>query len=322
MTLAQQIIYAERRARVSSNATTLSTANDVTIQYINEGVREFCKIIGGLDKVGYLSLSPKFDLGTNWAIRTTYTSGANALAATDLVLAATAQSSLSGASAAAYIGSQISNTQAVSVSVSWDSTTWKFSLYDEIGSMTYVQVAAPSGIAYVNATDWIFNKTGTQSGTYFVGDIPLDLVLETALPDDCLSVKYVEWNKEPLALAPFDLFVTPQSQGDPRWYAVKGQKIRVSPTPSRQELFTIQYRYMPTDLSTTSDECPLPDQYHWAPVWYAASMLAGENHDTKVQQECLGLFLDQAYKAKIREENQNPSMFPRDPGYQVPKVEL
>ena len=322
MTLANQIIYAERIARVSSNATTISTASDVTIQYINEGVREFCKIIGGMDKVGYLTLAPKFDLQTNWAIRTTYTGGANALSARDLVLAATNHSSLTGASVAAYVGSQISNTQAASVSVSWDTSTWQFTLYDDIGSMTSVEVDEPVGIAYVDATEWIFNQIGTQSGTHFTGTIPLDLVLETALPSDCLSVKYVEWNKEPLQLAPFDLFVSPQSMGDPAFYAVKGGKIRVSPTPSRQELFTIQYRYMPADLSTTSDECPLPASYHMSPVYFAASRLAAENHDSQRQQENFGLFLDQAYKAKIREENQNPTMLPAQSDYQVPRVEI
>lgn len=324
MTLAQQITYSERRARVSSNVTTIATANDVTIQFINEGVREFAKVIGGIPKIAYLQLAPKFDVQTNWAIRLTVTGGGNVLTARDFILAATNTSSLTAASYAAYLGGQLSGsamcTLTTSISVSWDTSTWKFTLYDESAAATYIEIGAPSGIGYADATDLLFNKTGTQTGTYWTGDIPMDLNLETALPDDCLSVESVEWDGRALTLAPFDLFMAPQSSGDPSWYAIKGKKIRLAPTPVDQELCIVQYKSMPTDLSTTTDACPLSSEYHWAPVYYAAAMLSAENHDWDSQQQNYGLFVNETMKYKIKEANQNPSMFPRAPAYQPPKV--
>jgi hypothetical protein len=320
MTLAQQIQYAERRARVSSNVTTVSSANDITVQYINEGVREFAKIVGGIPKVGYLQLAPKFDVQTNWAVRLTVTSGANALTARDWVLAATNTSSLTAASYASYLGSQLSNNYAVSISVSWDSTAWKFTLYDEAAAATYIQIGAPDGIGYVDGSEYLFNEIGTQTGSYFTGNIPMDLNLETDLPSDCLSVESVEWGKSPLQLAPFDLFMTPASAGSPVWYAIKNRKIRVAPTPAEQDLFMIQYKSMPTDLTTTTDTCPLGAEYHWAPIYYAAHMLASENHDWTVQQQNYGLFLNETMKYKVKEANQNPSMFPRSQAYQPIRV--
>jgi hypothetical protein len=322
MTLAQQITYSERRARVSSNVTTVSAANDVTIQFINEGVREFAKVIGGLPKVAYLQLAPKFDVQTNWAIRLTVTGGANALTVRDFVLAATNTASLSAASYAAYLGAQFAGgaSTTLSVSVSWDSTAWKFTLYDETAAATYIEVGSPSGIGYVDATDLLFNKIGTQTGSYWTGEIPMDLNLETSLPDDCLSVESVQWDGRALSLAPFDLFMTPQSAGDPSWYAIKGKRIRLAPTPLDQAMCVIQYKSMPTDLATTTDSCPLPSEYHWAPVYYATSLLAAENHDWDAQQQNFGLFLNETMKYKIKEANQNPSMFPRSEAYQPIKV--
>lgn len=322
MTLAQQIIYAERRARVSSNVTTVSTSNDVTIQYINEGVREFAKIIGGIPKTAYLALAPKFDVQTNWAVRLTVTGGANAIAASDFVLAATNTSSLTAASYATYLGSQLSNNYAVSVSVSWDSTTWKFTLYDETSAATHVEIGAPSGITYVDACDLLFNKIGTQSASYFTGNVPMDLNLETSLPSDFLSLEAVEWDGSPLKPAPFDLFLTPSSAGDPVWYAVKNNKIRIAPTPVEQEMFTLAYKSMPDDLSTTTDSCPLPTAYHFAPVYYAAAMLAAENHDWTVQQQNYAMFVNETTKYKVKEANQNSTLFPQSGAYTPIRVEI
>lgn len=322
MTLAQQIQYAERRARVSSNVTTVSTANDVTIQYINEGVREFCKASGGIAKVAYLQLAPKFDVQTNWAVRMTITSGGNALAAKDVVLAASNTASMSAASTAIYLGGQLSNVQLLSVSVSWDSTTWKFTIYDRAAAATYIEIGSPVGIGYVDAVDYFFNKVGTQTGTYWTGDVPLDLTLDTGLPSDCLSVESVEWDSSPLRMAPFDLFSSPQSLGDPVYYAVKDGRIRLYPCPQRQERFTVQYFAMPSDLSTTTDTCPLSPEYHWAPVYYAASMLASENHDWESQKQNFGMFLNEVMKRKVKEANQNPSLFPRENTYSPVRVEI
>lgn len=322
MTLAQQITYAERRARVSSNVTTSSTANDITIAYINEGVREFCKMAGGIPKVAYLQLSPKFDVQTNWAVRITVTSGANALTAQDLVLAATNTASMGGASYASYLAGQISANTLTSISVSWDSTEWTFDIYDTLGSATYWEIAEPSGIGYVDAVPMLLNTYGTQSGTYFAGDMPMDLTLETSLPSDCLTVLNCEWNHNRLDKAPFDIFASPGSLGTPMYYAVKNEVIRLYPCPSSQELFQINYLSAPTDLSTTTDSCPLKDEYHWAPVYYAAAMLAAENHDWDVHDKNYTMFMSEVNKYKIKNDNQNTAMFPRYNPVSPPKVQI
>jgi len=327
MTLANQIIYAERRARVSSNATTISAASDVTTQYINEGTREFCKLVGGLPKRGYLDLSPKFDVQTNWAMRMTITGGANALTVQDMALAATNHTSLTGGSLAAYLGGEISNNLALSVSVSWDSDLWEFTFYDEAAAATHWEIASPSNINYVDAVDHVLNKSGTQTGTYFTGDIPMDCVVETALPSDCLSVEAVEWNGSPLLEAPYELFISPQEFGTPRWYAIKGAAdgtsvIRVSPVPEEQEMFVLQYKSMPDDLTTTTQSCPLPTAYHFAPIYYAAHMLAQDNNDWTVSQQSFALFMNEVGKYRCKTANQNFTMFPRRSDYRPIKVVL
>lgn len=319
MTLGSQTTYAERRARVDSASMTETDTSDVTKTYINEGVREFCKITGGIPKEEYLALTPKFDLRTNFAIRLTITGGANAQTVTDLVLAATAQTDITGASAATYITEQISNNLAISATMSWDTASWNFTLSDGVSAATYLEVGAPAQRTYVDWTYPIFNKSGTQSGTYFEGSLPLDSTVEVDLPSDFSEIEYVEWDGVELYPAPYDLFISPGSEGTPRWYAIKNKKLRLAPYPSSQEALHIRYKNFPADLETdgTSDatECLLPTQTHWAPVHYAASMIAGENQDDKIMGREFSLFRSIALEYKARESNQNPALFPIGASY-------
>lgn len=322
MTLGQQITHAERRARISSNYTTESTASDITVRYLNEGVREFCKGIGGLPKTAYLQLSPKFDVQSNWAMRVEITGGGNALSSQDIVLATANYQGMGGASMAGYLGTVISELLSVSVSVSWNSSDWCFTIYDETSAATAFYVNESTGISYVNAVDYFFNTVGTQSTSYFTGEIPRDCTLETDLPTNCLLVQQVEWNGNPLYPAPVDLFISPQAFGTPSYYCINGQKIRLGPTPESQEMFLLRYLGMETDLdaTATTTSCPLPDAYHWAPIYYATHMLAEDNHDWDVSKENYALFLNEVAKYKIKQGNQNYTLHPRQQPYQPIKV--
>ena len=61
MTLSAQTTRVKRLARVSSNSVTVTNTDDVVMDYINEGVREFCKIANGVPGEDYLTVAPVFD---------------------------------------------------------------------------------------------------------------------------------------------------------------------------------------------------------------------------------------------------------------------
>ena len=313
MTLSQQATYAERFARTDSAALTSSSTSDITKGYINDGVRMFCTRTGGIPKEDYLTVAPLFDVRSNFAVRITITSGANAVAATDFVISTASHTDLSAASMAAYLNTQISNTLGVSCTMSWNTASWVFSFRDNASAATYIEFAAPSNPSYVNYMNFLFNKTGTQSGVYYEGILPMDCTAEIALPTDFISMEFLQWDQYKLEPAPYDLFLTNGSPGTPRWYSIKNRRLRLAPYPMEQEMLYIRYKHMPADLTAGTDDstnCPLPTEYHLAPVHYAAAMIGLQNEDDEIYKKHFGLFLDMLMQYKINEANTTPTLFP------------
>ena len=62
----------------------MTDTDDVARVYLNQGVKEFCKKVHGIPRRNYLTLSPKFDIATNFAIQLTVVGGVNEMAATDI----------------------------------------------------------------------------------------------------------------------------------------------------------------------------------------------------------------------------------------------
>ena len=324
MTFGTQITYAKRRARVSSNSLTITTTDDVVRQYLNDGVTEFARRTGGVPKEEYLTVRPKFDLRTNFAIRLTVTGGVNALAATDIPLCTASHVDVSGGTIASAINAQISNVAAISASLSWASTSWLFTLRDNASAATNIEIGEPVTKTYINAGYHIFGKVGTVAITYFEGNLPLDCTLETSLPSDFLQIEYVEWDDVKVRAAPFDIFLSPHANGTPRYYAIKNRQIRLYPCPVQQYKFLIRYKAMPADYATAgtddSSECPLPTGYHMLPIYWAEALLLQEQHEYQKAGTALAMFSKGVTDYAIRENNQNPTLFPTSQPLPPPKV--
>ena len=323
MTLERQTFYAKRFARVDTNYVTDITTDDIAVQYINDGVREFSKAVNGIPKEDYLTLVPRFDTRTNWYIRFTITGGANALTATDVAVTTTNRTDTTGATVAsdlqATLRTAIGGGANITVTFNTGTTnTWKFTI-DTIDG-TAITVAAPTRIDAVDGSDIILGKTGTETGAAitFVSDIPTDMAVETDLPADFVEMEFVQWDRIPLDQAPNDIFISPQLFGQPRWYGIRNDKIRVYPTPNSQKLFQIRYRYRPASLSLlgtdTGTECSLPGNYHMGPVFFAAAQLLEEKHETQKSIYFLGRFAQMPTEYKLHEGNQNPTLFPEGEG--------
>lgn len=255
MTLATLIDRVRSRSRTSVDFYANSEIQDL----IDEGLDEFAKDVHGLRKETFLALSPLFDTATHFAIRLTIAGGANALVATDVVITATAATNATGTVVAAALQTAIRAAGAATATVAWSTTEWKFTI-DAIDSDS-ITIEAPSSILYADATQLLFNTTGEQTGTTWEGDIPEDVNLEIALPDDFLELlEPPEWDGSPLVSATWDLFTSPQAFGTPTHYYVYQKRLRIAPVPTSQKMLRLWYRYKPAHFTSTTvayQECGL-----------------------------------------------------------------
>ena len=322
------VSLAERMARVSPNAVTLATTSDVTRMYINEGMMEFAKRAHGLATQDRLSITPRFDIETNYAIKFQTAGSKNACPSTNLYVASTSLPYASGSSVASYL--QVAINAAVStalgsgsITVNWSASSWQF--YINCGTTaTSVYFGSPTGNNALVDAAAILGLNGEVATSTFTGSLPEDCTLRASLPVGFLEVMYVEWDNEPLAPAPFVNFMSPESKGTPTNYAIQNKELRLYPTPEENKLFVLRYRGFPAAISTDgtddSTTCALPEEMHMAAVYYAAGMILEETHEPQQSVYFQQKFNSLVNDYKIREANNTPTLFPQVSTEAAPKV--
>jgi len=335
MTMALQVNTAMNLARTTANA--LSTAStdgslnaysgDITRQYINIGAGEFAQE-AKLSKQHFLTVTPMFYVQADWYAQITIAGGNNALAATNVALASSNLAGVGGSTLATHIASNINAAIGTgSISVGWDDKTWRFSICDNtIVSITAVTIAEPSTEYHIDGTSKVFGKTGTDSTSTWVSSFPEDCTLESDLPSDFLEMEYVDYDGYALKEAPFELFMSPESySSQPDYYAIRGRKIFITPSPSGRKIVKLRYKYTPTEVTITGSgdtaTCSLPTEAHMAPVYYAAGMILRQNFEQEEADRMFQLYYDQVRKWRIKQANQNTKLFPRYAAVPPPVVD-
>jgi len=327
MTLGTQTTLAERLTR-SAGANTISTTSDATKMYINEGCREFAKRVHGIATEAFIVLTPKFDLDSNFAVRLTISGGGDAMTATDVPVASSTLTNATPTTVAAHMASNVNAAVVAglgsgSVVMGWSASTWTFYMTPK-ATATTITFAEPSDQRYIDANDWIWGGTITKVGATVTGAVPLNCNVEQSLPAGFLEMEYVMFGDTEVVPAPFDCFLKPYSTGEPQYYSVKNKLIRLEPVPVEQDYFKIFYTGFPTDLgvdgSSDSVSCPLPEEVHMAPVHWAAAKLFDEAHEFDKSIYHQRAFNDLCTDYKIREANNNPTLFPSGGSTIPPKV--
>jgi hypothetical protein len=335
MTLGTQTSFVERLSR-TSGANTISTASDATKQYLNEGCREFAKRVHGIATNGFITLNPTFDIKSNFAIRWSVAGTSATLGAVDIPVASADLSDATPTTVAgniasnftAYVPLTIASGGALgswSVCCGWSASTWTFWLSPSCNGTTSAIVAAtPTAVGYVDATPDIFGGTVTRASTTLTGGFPQNCNLEQSLPTGFLEMGYVQYGTQEVREAPFNLFLYPYSTGDPVYYSVRNKKIRIDPVPITSKRFSIYYTAFPADLGVdgASDavSCPLPEEVHMAPVYWAAACLLEEQHELDKSIFYQRKFMDMVNDYKIREANNTPTIYPQRYAAIPPKV--
>jgi hypothetical protein len=315
MLLSSQVTLAERLARMTG-AVTMATTSDATRTYINEGVREFSKRAHGISTEAFITLAPKFDADTNFAAK--FTIGGNTLnfGSTDIPLVSSTLRDVTPTTLMAHIVSNVNaiGTGSFTISMGWSASNWQFYI-NLPASVTNFVMVAPTYVGYVDATSLFFGHSISKQGSITItSGFPQDCNLDTSLPSGFLEMDNVFYGTNELSMAPFSNFLSPRATGTPRYYSVNNKEIFLNPVPNKQDFFKIFYSGFPTDLGTdgSSDSvaCPLPEEMHMSPVYYAAACLLEESHEFDKSIYYQRKFNDMLTDYKIREANNNPSMFP------------
>jgi len=237
------------------------------MERINEAMKEFGKAAHGLTKEGYISLTPLFDIQTDFAVRLTIVGGANVLAATDIAITAADAADQTGTQVATALQTAIQAAITAAggsptLTVAWSTTAWTFTV-DAIDS-TSITFANPTGITYSSALDLLGLGAETTTGTSVTGSIPTDCTIESALPTDFVAlVGRPEWDGDPLVQGIFQDFHSPESTGDPVRYYIRNKNIMLDPAPHNQKKFHLYYQYIPTAFTVSHgyQECGLSGKH-------------------------------------------------------------
>lgn len=328
MTIGTMVSLAERMARVSPNAVTIATASDATRTYINEGMLEFAKRVHGIPVEDRLTITPRFDIETNYAVKFQTQGSKNAIASTTIYLTPTAITGASGSGVASYFQAMI-NTAVVaglgsgSITVNWSASSWQF--YVSCGTTaTSVYFGGITTDKRAVSAEGVIGLSGATSTSTFTGAVPADCSLRASLPAGFLEIQYVEWDNEPLAPAPYVNFMSPETSGTPTHYAIQNKELRFYPTPDTNAKAVIHYTGFPTAISTDGTDdattCTLPEETHMAAVYYAAACILEETHEPQQSMYFQQKFNSLVNDYKIREANNTPTLFPQVSTEAAPKV--
>jgi len=259
MTIDAARAQARRYSRVSSTG----ASNTQVDNLIQESIDEFATDVDGFPTEEYLSIAARFDTKTNYAVRITIAGGSNPMVATDVLITGTARANTTGTIVASDFQTTLQAAVGASPTVTWSNFYFTVDTLDAT-SITY---EAPTTTTYVDARE-LLGLTGTPTLSDFShdGNFPEDCTMEATIPSDAFKVERVEWDQLKLYELPPRYFMSPEASGDPIYYRVRGREIRLYPSPSRQELFHMEYKgapaatvfrgYQELGLSSISDESP------------------------------------------------------------------
>ncbi|MHA2067436.1 MAG: hypothetical protein ACXABY_23975, partial [Candidatus Thorarchaeota archaeon] len=289
--------------RVLARDDTIATST--IVEHLNEGVAEFANSIHGLDAESYLRVIPKFDTDVMMAFRVI----TNAVSATISLLA---QTDATGTTIATDIDTQLAGAGVTGTTI-WSTTTWTFSI--SIPTATSFQIASPSDDStyYTDAIPTLFGGGSTVASATWLGGFPEDCTVMTEMPSDFMSVRYVEWDNNPLTPAPFDMFLSPELRGRPSHYAVKNKELWLYPVPSEQKELHVWYKAKPATMTTASASAAsltFGAEYNYGPVYYAVATMYDTYGENKQADRFHARYLKKKAAFNITYGNQNTTVFP------------
>jgi hypothetical protein len=272
----------ETLAREYSRTSASGASQTRVFEYINEGIVEFGRDANGLPFEEYLTIDGSFDLEPNQAFKITIVGSTNNDIDSDVVVTSASASNQTGTQTAATLQTQIRAAIGGSpdLTVAW--SKFKFTI-DAIDS-TSIDITSPDdSTQYTDYVAELFGGSQSATATEVECGFPQDCTMEADLAADSVRVNKVLWDDYLLYPSPRDYVIEPEVSGDPYYYNVRGTKIRVVPSPTSQKKFYIEYKGVPSAVTspTTSSNIPtIPAKYQRAlAYWVAFQLLLGAWED-------------------------------------------
>lgn len=243
MTFEQLVTRIRRLARTDSNG----ASDTVLVQLIEDGLRQFSHDVHGFPKEEYQKVSASFDTNTDYALNVTITGGANAMAATDVVITSTDREDATGAVVAEDLQTMLQAATSSDITVSF--TNFYFTLDTTASSQsTAITIAAPDSEDYLDARELLGldgsldEVSGALPTGQFTGDFPYGCTRRLTLDRRPISILSVMWDDYVLHQAPRGYFYREDYSGDPIYYYNEGQDLILTPSPSTQKELYISYK--------------------------------------------------------------------------------
>lgn len=247
----------ETRARELARMSTSGASQASVFEKINDAIVEFGRDAYGLPYEEYVALSATFDLETTQAFHLTIIGSSNNDIDSDIVVTSASASNQTGTETATMLQAQIRAKigAGADLTVAWASYYFTVSGIDS----TSITIEGPDDtVTYEDYVSEIFG--GDQSGVLAItGDFPQDCTVEATLHADSIRVDKVLWDDRVLRPITRDYVINPEVTGTPAYYNVRGTKVRLVPVPTEQERFFIEYKGVPTKVTTPAESSNIPD---------------------------------------------------------------
>ena len=179
---------------------------------------------------------------------------------------------------------------------------------------TSITIAAPDdSVTYSDATENLFGGVPDAGVLTIVGSFPQACTVETTLTAESLRVNKVLWDNWELAQAERSAFIDVESTGTPSYYNVRGNKIRLFPVPTEQKKWYIEYKGVPSKVTTplTTTEIPdIPAKYQRALSYWVAKELLLSDFEDDLANRRYGDYKRIVNQYKIDYANNSPKIGP------------
>lgn len=307
MTVAEIRDYARRYARVSSSAIADTNVNSL----IDIAQRTFAEEVGGLPAKAYLAIQESFDMDTTMGFSLEISGSTNNdITATDIAVTDVDAQDQTGAQAAAELQAQIRAAigAGADLTVAWADYAFTISA---ITTGATLEISAPSGVAYSDATDRFFG--GTQTGTTSITcSFPEGCTFYADLPSDFSVMEHVYWDKCELTQVPMSAINYPQASGTPAYYAIRGSKLFIYPVPESQEELYIEYKSVPAIASgATNVSSLIPEEDQMALAYWVSSEMLKQTFEDEIADLRYKDYLRRKSRYLVRYHNNRPAVQPR-----------
>lgn len=265
MTLARIRDQARRLSRI--NSTWTSGDGTVTDAHVNDliqqAIYDFSIDVDGLPMQDFIALDADFTTRTTMGIHVTVTdSGGTDLVDEDVTITATDRDEVAGSTVASDLQTAI---RAATGALGTETVVWaSFYFTIDFKQGATFTITAPTSVTLSDASEKLGLVGFSTASTVITGTFPEDCTLSADLPSDVITMDRVEWDGWEVVNLPIEHFQSPEAQGRPWAYYVRGRELFLTPTPTSQGNLHVWYRGTPTDvvfagyqecgLSSISDE--------------------------------------------------------------------